>query len=73
MATAVGRELRVALVFVPDERAFRTMPAVDAGAPNLRLPLGADAVGNIRSKLGEITAGVEATEAVASAWATTPA
>jgi len=43
--------------------------AVDAGATTLRLPLGADAVENIRQKLSEISADVDATEQVARATA----
>ena len=39
--------------------------AVAAGAPNLRLPLGADAVAGIRAKLALVAADVDATEAIA--------
>jgi hypothetical protein len=40
---------------------------VAAGAPRLRLPLGADAVGSIRQTLAEVAADVDASEAVALA------
>jgi len=42
---------------------------VNAGAPHLRLPLGADAVTNIRAKLAQVTSDVDQTEAVARATA----
>jgi hypothetical protein len=42
---------------------------VQAGAPTLRLPLGADAVAGIRAKLAEVAADVDATEKVALACA----
>ncbi len=38
-----------------------------AGAPTLRLPLGADAVQSIRDKLARVTADVDRTEGVAAA------
>jgi NAD(P)-dependent dehydrogenase (short-subunit alcohol dehydrogenase family) len=41
--------------------------AVVAGAPWLRLPLGADAVQSIRDKLGRVAADVDATESIARA------
>jgi len=40
---------------------------VAAGAPRLRLPLGADAVAGIRQKLSQLAADIDATEAIASA------
>lgn len=42
---------------------------VAAGAPSLRLPLGADAVQGIRAKLAQVTADVDRTEAIAAATA----
>lgn len=49
-------------------KAARAMAdAVAAGAPRLRLPLGADAVSGIRQKLAEVAADVDASEAVALA------
>ena len=50
----------------PAKAARAIADAVDAGAPNLRLPLGADAVQGIRAKLARVTADVDATEKVAS-------
>jgi hypothetical protein len=43
--------------------------AVVAGAPSLRLPLGADAVKSIRQKLAQVTADVDRAETIASATA----
>jgi NAD(P)-dependent dehydrogenase (short-subunit alcohol dehydrogenase family) len=43
--------------------------AVAAGAPTLRLPLGADATASIRQKLARVAADVDATESVAAATA----
>jgi hypothetical protein len=40
-----------------------------AGAPTLRLPLGADAVASIRQKLKAVAGDVDANEAVAAAMA----
>ncbi len=42
---------------------------VNAGSPNLRLPLGADAVQNIRAKLAGVSADVDQTESIANAMA----
>jgi NAD(P)-dependent dehydrogenase (short-subunit alcohol dehydrogenase family) len=53
----------------PKKAAKAIADAVAAGAPNLRLPLGADAVKNIREKLAKVTADVDATESVATATA----
>ena len=53
----------------PAKAARAIIDAVNAGAPNLRLPLGADAVQNIRAKLAQVTADVDQTESVASATA----
>lgn len=51
----------------PAKAAKAIVDAVLAGAPTLRLPLGADAVQSIREKLARVTADVDRTEAVASA------
>jgi NAD(P)-dependent dehydrogenase (short-subunit alcohol dehydrogenase family) len=51
----------------PVKAARAIAAAVAAGAPTLRLPLGADAVGAIRQKLAEVAADVDANEAVALA------
>jgi NAD(P)-dependent dehydrogenase (short-subunit alcohol dehydrogenase family) len=51
----------------PVKAARAIVAAVAAGAPTLRLPLGADAVGSIRQKLAEVAADVDANEAVALA------
>jgi NAD(P)-dependent dehydrogenase (short-subunit alcohol dehydrogenase family) len=53
----------------PAKAAVAIADAVDAGAPNLRLPLGPDAVDGIRAKLAEVAADVDASEAVARATA----
>jgi len=53
----------------PVKAARAIIDAVNAGAPNLRLPLGADAVQGIRAKLVQVAADVDSTEAVASATA----
>lgn len=53
----------------PRKAARAIADAVEAGATTLRLPLGADAVENIRQKLSEISADVAATEQVARATA----
>jgi NAD(P)-dependent dehydrogenase (short-subunit alcohol dehydrogenase family) len=53
----------------PAKAARAIADAVDAGAPALRLPLGADAVDGIRSKLAAIAADVDRGEAVARATA----
>lgn len=53
----------------PDKAARAIVDAVAAGAPNLRLPLGADAVAGIRAKLKAIAADVDQNEAVANATA----
>jgi NAD(P)-dependent dehydrogenase (short-subunit alcohol dehydrogenase family) len=53
----------------PVKAARAIVDAVNAGAPNLRLPLGADAVQNIRTKLAQVTADVDQTESVAKATA----
>ncbi len=51
----------------PVKAAKAIVDAVAAGCPNLRLPLGADAVQNIRTKLAQVAADVDQTEAVAKA------
>jgi NAD(P)-dependent dehydrogenase (short-subunit alcohol dehydrogenase family) len=51
----------------PAKAARAICDAVAAGAPALRLPLGADAVQSIRDKLARISADVNATESVANA------
>ncbi|MET0793720.1 MAG: oxidoreductase [Polyangiaceae bacterium] len=53
----------------PAKAARAIIDAVNAGSPQLRLPLGADAVQNIRAKLRQVTTDVDSTEAVASATA----
>lgn len=53
----------------PEKAARAILEAVAAGAPNLRLPLGADAVAGIRGKLASVARDVDATEAVATATA----
>jgi hypothetical protein len=53
----------------PVKAARAIVDAVNAGAPNLRLPLGADAVQNIRTKLAQVTADVDQTESVANSTA----
>jgi NAD(P)-dependent dehydrogenase (short-subunit alcohol dehydrogenase family) len=57
----------------PAKAARAIADAVDAGAPHLRLPLGADAVDLIRGKLAEISADVDVSEAVARATGGPPA
>ena len=49
----------------PEKAAKAIADAVAAGAPSLRLPLGADAVKSIREKLARVTADVDRTEGVA--------
>jgi len=51
----------------PAKAARAIVDAVDAGVPNLRLPLGADAVSAIRAKLAQVTSDVNGTEQVALA------
>lgn len=51
----------------PVKAARAMVDAVDAGAPTLRLPLGADAVLAIREKLARVEADVDRTEAMALA------
>lgn len=53
----------------PVKAARAIIDTVNAGAPNLRLPLGADAVQNIREKLAQVTADVDKAESVANATA----
>jgi NAD(P)-dependent dehydrogenase (short-subunit alcohol dehydrogenase family) len=53
----------------PVKAAQAIVDAVAAGAPNLRLPLGADAVDGIRATLARIGADVDSTESVARATA----
>jgi len=53
----------------PAKAARAILDAVGAGAPNLRLPLGADAVSAIRAKLAQVTNDVNSTEGVALATA----
>jgi NAD(P)-dependent dehydrogenase (short-subunit alcohol dehydrogenase family) len=56
----------------PVKAARAIVDAVAAGAPTLRLPLGADAVAAIRQKLAAVAADVDATEAVAAHTALDP-
>jgi NAD(P)-dependent dehydrogenase (short-subunit alcohol dehydrogenase family) len=56
----------------PVKAARAIADAVAAGAPTLRLPLGADAVEAIRQKLSEVAADVDANESVAVATAIAP-
>jgi hypothetical protein len=51
----------------PAKAAKAIADAVGAGAPSLRLPLGADAVASIREKLARVAADVDRAEPVASA------
>jgi len=51
----------------PAKAAKAIADAVAAGAPTLRLPLGADAVKSIREKLAQVAADVDRTETVATA------
>lgn len=53
----------------PVKAARAIAAAVAAGAPTLRLPLGADAVAGIRQKLAEVATDVDANEAAALATA----
>ena len=53
----------------PAKAARAIADAVEAGAPSLRLPLGADAIAGIRAKLAQVSADVDRTEAVAVATA----
>jgi len=53
----------------PAKAARAIIDAVNAGSPQLRLPLGADAVSAIRAKLAQVTSDVDATEQVARATA----
>lgn len=53
----------------PVKAARAIVDAVAAGAAGLRLPLGADAVQNIRAKLAQVAGDVDRTEAVAVATA----
>jgi NAD(P)-dependent dehydrogenase (short-subunit alcohol dehydrogenase family) len=53
----------------PAKAARAIIDAVSAGAPNLRLPLGADAVSAIRAKLARVTSDVNSTERTALATA----
>jgi NAD(P)-dependent dehydrogenase (short-subunit alcohol dehydrogenase family) len=53
----------------PAKAAQAIADAVAAGAPTLRLPLGADAVKSIREKLAQVTADVDRTETIATATA----
>ena len=53
----------------PVKAARAIIDTVNAGSPTLRLPLGADAVQNIRAKLAQVAADVDSTEAVANATA----
>jgi len=53
----------------PAKAAQAIWTAVEAGAPTLRLPLGADAVDGIRQKLAQVTADVDRTQAAARATA----
>jgi NAD(P)-dependent dehydrogenase (short-subunit alcohol dehydrogenase family) len=51
----------------PAKAARAIIDAVGAGSPNLRLPLGADAVSAIRAKLAQVTSDLNSTERVALA------
>lgn len=62
---AAGRQLHGAQAGDPAKAARAIFDAVGAGAPTLRLPLGADAVDAIRSKLARVAADVDRTERVA--------
>lgn len=53
----------------PEKAARAIIDTVNAGSSNLRLPLGADAVQNIRAKLQRVTADVDSAEGVALATA----
>jgi NAD(P)-dependent dehydrogenase (short-subunit alcohol dehydrogenase family) len=53
----------------PAKAAKAIVDAVAAGAPSLRLPLGADAIESIRGKLIQVGADVDASESVARATA----
>jgi NAD(P)-dependent dehydrogenase (short-subunit alcohol dehydrogenase family) len=53
----------------PAKAAKAIVDAVAAGAPSLRLPLGADAVTSMRSKLTRVAADVDSSESVAQATA----
>lgn len=53
----------------PAKAAKAIVDAVEAGAPNLRLPLGADSVEGLRAKLAAVEKDIAATEAVARATA----
>ena len=53
----------------PAKAARAIIDTVNAGSPNLRLPLGADAVQSIRGKLSQVATDVDDTEAMASATA----
>lgn len=53
----------------PAKAAKAIVDAVAAGAPSLRLPLGADAVKSIREKLAQVAADVDRTEPIATATA----
>jgi len=53
----------------PVKAARAIIDAVDAGAPDLRLPLGADAVSSIRAKLARVAANVDRAEPVANGTA----
>jgi NAD(P)-dependent dehydrogenase (short-subunit alcohol dehydrogenase family) len=53
----------------PAKAARAIVDAVNAGAPTLRLPLGADAVTLIRNKLASVAAEVDRTEGIAKATA----
>ena len=53
----------------PAKAARAIIDTVNAGAPHLRLPLGADAVQNIRNQLARVTSDVDQTESTANATA----
>ncbi len=53
----------------PAKAAHAIVETVAAGAPSLRLPLGADAVASMRDKLAKVRADVDAMESVAIATA----
>jgi hypothetical protein len=53
----------------PAKAAAAILAALDADTPPLRLVLGADAVANIRGRLGAVTEELDAWEAVGAATA----
>jgi NAD(P)-dependent dehydrogenase (short-subunit alcohol dehydrogenase family) len=64
---SLGRQLHGAQVGDPAKAAQAIFNAVIAGAPTLRLPLGADAIEAIRAKLARVAADLDRNEGVARA------